>query len=49
MRMVGQGLKMGIEKGLTHCKEEMKELKDITLNKKFIQRKRNYKEIKNFQ
>ena len=30
------GIKMGIEKGLTHCKEEMSELKDIVLNKKFI-------------
>ena len=30
------GVKMGIQKGLTHAPEEMKELKDITLNKKFI-------------
>ena len=29
------GIKMGIEKGLTHCFEEMKELKEIVLNKKF--------------
>ena len=29
------GIKMGIEKGLTHCKDEMSELKDIVLNKKF--------------
>ncbi len=29
------GIKMGIEKGLTHCKEEMSELKNIVLNKKF--------------
>ena len=29
------GVKMGIKKGLTHAPEEMKELKDITLNKKF--------------
>ena len=27
------GVKMGIKKGLTHAPEEMKELKDITLNK----------------
>ena len=31
------GVKMGIKKGLTHAPEEMKELKDITLNEKFIQ------------
>jgi len=30
------GVKMGIKKGLTHAPEEMGELKDITLNKKFI-------------
>ena len=30
------GVKMGIKKGLTHAPEEMKELKEITLNKKFI-------------
>ena len=30
------GVKMGIQKGLTHAPEEMKELKDITLNKKFV-------------
>ena len=30
------GVKMGIKKGLTHAPEEMKELKDITLNKKFV-------------
>ena len=29
------GVKMGIKKGLTHASEEMKELKDITLNQKF--------------
>ena len=31
------GVKMGIEKGLTHAPEEMKELKEITLKEKFIQ------------
>ena len=36
MKMVGLGVKMGIKKGLTHAPEEMKELKDITLNKKFV-------------
>ena len=30
------GVKMGIEKGLTHAPEEMKELKDITLNKNLL-------------
>ena len=43
------GVKMGIEKGLTHAPEEMKELKDITLNKKFIVGEGKEKEIKNFQ
>ncbi len=43
------GVKMGIKKGLTHAPEEMKELKDITLNKKFIEGNGNEKEISNFQ
>ena len=43
------GVKMGIKKGLTHAPEEMKELKDITLNKNFIIGKGSKKEIKNFQ
>ena len=43
------GVKMGIKKGLTHAPDEMKELKDITLNKKFINEKGNEKEIKGFQ
>ena len=43
------GVKMGIQKGLTHAPEEMKELKDITLNEKFTHGKGNEKEIKNFQ
>jgi len=43
------GVKMGIKKGLTHTPEEMKELKDITLNKKFIEAKGNEKKIDNFQ
>ena len=33
------GVKMGIKKGLTHAQEEMKELKDITLNEKFTEGK----------
>jgi len=43
------GVKMGIRKGLTHAPEEMKELKDITLNKKFISGKGNEKKIKDFK
>ena len=43
------GVKMGIQKGLTHAPEEMKELKEITLNKKFIVGDGNEKKINNFQ
>ena len=43
------GVKMGISKGLTHAPEEMKELKEITLNKKFISGKGTEKLIKNFK
>ena len=43
------GVKMGIQKGLTHAPQEMKELKDITLNKKFVSGKGKEKDIKNFQ
>jgi len=43
------GVKMGIKKGLTHAPEEMKELKDITLNKNFLEGKGNDKKIDNFQ
>ncbi len=43
------GVKMGIKKGLTHAPEEMQELKDITLNNKFIEGQGNEKEISNFQ
>ncbi len=43
------GVKMGIQKGLTHTPEEMRELKDITLNKKFIEGKGNEKKIENFK
>jgi len=39
---------MGIQKGLTHAPEEMKELKDITLNKNFINGNGNEKQIKDF-
>ena len=43
------GVKMGIKKGLTHAPEEMKELKDITLNKKFVEGKGSIKNIENFK
>ncbi len=43
------GVKMGIKKGLTHAPEEMNELKEITLNKKFIEGKGSEKQIKNFK
>ena len=43
------GVKMGIQKGLTHAPEEMKELKDITLNKKFVNGKGKEKKISGFQ
>ncbi len=43
------GVKMGIQKGLTHAPEEMKELKDITLNKKFLIGNGNEKKIENFK
>ncbi len=43
------GVKMGIKKGLTHAPEEMSELKDITLNKKFIEGKGSIKKIENFK
>ena len=43
------GIKMGIEKGLTHSPSEMNELKKIVLKKKFVTGKGTYKEIKNFK
>ncbi len=43
------GVKMGIKKGLTHAPEEMKELKDITLNQNFINGEGNVKKIDDFQ
>jgi len=43
------GVKMGIKKGLTHAPDEMKELKDITLNQKFIKGNGSEKRISNFQ
>jgi len=43
------GIKMGIEKGLTHSPDEMNELKKIVLEKKFVRGKGSYKEIKGFK
>ncbi|MSP10791.1 MAG: phosphomannomutase/phosphoglucomutase [Pelagibacteraceae bacterium] len=43
------GVKMGIKKGLTYAPEEMQELKNITLNERFIEGQGSEKEIKNFQ
>jgi len=43
------GVKMGIQKGLTFAPEEMKELKEITLNGKFIKGDGTEKKIENFQ
>ena len=42
------GIKMGIEKGLTHCKDEMSDLKDIVLNEKFSKGSGKYEEVKDF-
>ncbi len=43
------GVKMGIKKGLTHAPEEMKELKEITLNEKFVSGQGNEKQVENFK
>ncbi len=43
------GVKMGINKGLTHTPDEMRELKDLTLNEKFIKGEGDEKNIENFQ
>ena len=43
------GIKMGIEKGLTHCYEEMKELKEIVLEKKFFVGEGSYKKLENYK
>ena len=42
------GVKMGIQKGLTHTPDEMKELKEITLNEKFSKGDGKEKQIKDF-
>jgi len=43
------GIKMGIEKGLTHSPKEMNELKKIVMEKKFIKGNGTYKEIEGFK
>ncbi len=43
------GVKMGIQKGLTHAPEEMATLKDITLNKKFLNGKGSFKKVDGFK
>ena len=43
------GIKMGIEKGLTHSPKEMEELKKIVLEKNFIKGKGSYKKINKFK
>ena len=43
------GIKMGIKKGLTHCYEEMKELKEIVFNKKFKIGNGTYTKIDNYK
>ena len=43
------GVKMGIKRGLTHAPEEMKQLKEITLNEKFILGQGSEKKIENFE
>ena len=42
------GVKMGIKKGLTHAPEEMRELKEITLNQKFTKGVGKEKQVNNF-
>ena len=43
------GVKMGIQKGLTHAPEEMENLKNITLNNKFLSGKGKLKKIYDFK
>ena len=43
------GVKMGIQKGLTHAPDEMANLKDITLNNKFLDGKGSLKKINDFK
>ena len=43
------GVKMGIQKGLTHAPDEMANLKDITLNNKFLKGNGTLKKIDDFK
>ncbi len=43
------GVKMGIKKGLTHAPDEMLELKNLTLNKRFLQGNGKVMKIENFK
>jgi len=43
------GIKMGIDKGLTHSSEEMKDLKEIVLNNNFVEGRGTYKKIDGFK
>ena len=43
------GVKMGIKKGLTHAPDEMLELKNLTLNKQFVEGNGKTKKIENFK
>ncbi len=43
------GVKMGIKKGLTHAPDEMLELKNLTLNKRFVVGNGGVKKIENFK
>ena len=43
------GIKMGIEKGLTHSPAEMNELKKIVLEKKFIKGKVLIKKLRSLR
>ena len=43
------GIKMGIDRGLTHSSEEMKDLKEIVLNNNFVEGKGSYKKIDGFK
>ena len=43
------GVKMGIQKGLTHAPKEMSELKEITLKNKFIKGQGTEKKLRIFK
>jgi len=43
------GIKMGIDRGLTHSSKEMKDLKEIVFNNNFVEGKGSYKKIDGFK